>query len=76
MDKFFQTVSQYTHLSAESKQEFSERLKRLEFAKGQILLRQDKICNYLYFVDTGLARTFYLKDGKDVTDWVNRGHWL
>ena len=71
MDKFFQTVSQFTHLSAESKQEFSERLKISEFPKGHILLQQDKICNYLYFVDTGLARTFYLKDGKDVTDWFS-----
>jgi len=71
MDNFFLTVSQFTHLSAESKQEFSACLKRLELPKGYILLREDKICNYLYFVDTGLARTFYLKDGKDVTDWFS-----
>ena len=71
MDKFFQTVSKYTNLTADSKQEFSGRLKRLEFPKGHLLLMQDKICDYLYFVDTGMLRTFYLKEGKDVTDWFS-----
>ena len=71
MDKFFQTVSEYTTLTAESKKELSVCLKRLKFPKGHILLRQDTICNYLYFIDSGLARTFYLKDGKDVTDWIS-----
>jgi len=71
MDNFFRTVSLYTSLSLESKQGFAERLKRVELPKGYMLLRQDTICNYLYFVDTGLARTFYWKDGKDVTDWFS-----
>lgn len=71
MENFFRTVSQFTHLSAESKQEFSESLKKLKLPKGYMLLRQDTICNYLYYVDTGLVRTFYLKDGKDVTDWFS-----
>jgi CRP-like cAMP-binding protein len=71
MDNFFRTVSQFTRLSSESKQELSERLKRSEVRKGQMLLQQDTICNYLYFVDSGLARTFYLKEDKDVTDWFS-----
>lgn len=71
MDNFFQTVSHFTNLSAHSKEKITERLKRLEFPKGHILLRQDTICNHLYFVNSGLVRTFYLKDGKDVTDWFS-----
>jgi CRP-like cAMP-binding protein len=71
MDKFFQTVSQFTHLSAYSKQELAACLKKLELPKGHILVRQDTICSFVYFVDSGLTRTFYLKDGKDVTDWIS-----
>jgi CRP-like cAMP-binding protein len=31
----------------------------------------DTICNYLYFIESGLTRTYYFKDGKDVTDWIS-----
>jgi signal-transduction protein with cAMP-binding, CBS, and nucleotidyltransferase domain len=71
MDNFFQTVAQFTKLSTNSKKELSACLKRLEFPKGHILVRQDSVCNFVYFIDSGLTRTFYLKDGKDVTDWIS-----
>lgn len=71
MDKFFQTVSQFTTLSADSKQELSRHLKRLELPKGHIIVRQETVCNFAYFIDSGLTRTYYLRDGKDVTDWIS-----
>ena len=71
MDKFFQTVSQFTNLSADSKQELSSCLRRLELPKGHILVKQDTVCSFVYFIDSGLTRTYYLKDGKDVTDWIS-----
>jgi len=71
MDKYFQTVSKYTQLSADSKQELAASLTRLEFPKGHVLIKQDTTCHFLYFVESGMARTFYLKDGKDVTDWFS-----
>jgi len=46
-------------------------LTRLEFPKGQVLVKPGKICNYLYFINSGLTRTFYYKDRKDVTDWIS-----
>ena len=71
MEKFFLTVSQFTNLSAESKEELSSCLKILELPKGHVLVKADTVCNFLYFVDSGLTRTYYLKDGKDVTDWIS-----
>ncbi len=71
MDNFFSTVSQFTHLSDESQQDLSLSLRELNVAKGHILVRQDTVCNYVYFIDKGLTRTYYLKDGKDVTDWLS-----
>ncbi|GAA3917948.1 cyclic nucleotide-binding domain-containing protein [Chitinophaga oryziterrae] len=71
MDKFFLTVSQFTDLSADSKQELSSCLEELTLPKGHILVKQDAVCNFLYFIDRGLTRTYYLKDGKDVTDWIS-----
>ncbi|HTF31656.1 MAG TPA: Crp/Fnr family transcriptional regulator [Flavitalea sp.] len=71
MNNFFLTVSKFTNLSAESKQELSLCLKKLEFPKGHILVKQDTVCNFVYFIDSGLTRTYYLRDGKDVTDWIS-----
>src|SRR5882724_5595516 len=71
MDNFFLTVSRFTNLSAESKEELSLCLKEVAFLKGHVLVKRDSICNYIYFIDSGLTRTYYLKDGKDVTDWIS-----
>lgn len=60
MDNFFLTVSQFTDLSADSKQELSSCLEELTFPKGHILVKQDTVCNFLYFIDRGLTRTYYL----------------
>ena len=71
MDSFFETVSQFTILSADSKQAISSRLKKQAFPKGHLVVEPDTICNYLYFIESGLTRTYYFKDGKDVTDWIS-----
>ncbi len=70
MDKFFKMVFQFTSLSEDSKQAFSTILKKLELPKGRTLIRANTICENAYFIEQGLARTYYYKKGKDVTDWL------
>jgi hypothetical protein len=69
--QLFSTVSQFTNLSPVSKQELSLHLKRLELPKGHIIVKQDTVCNAVFFIERGLTRTYYLRDGKDVTDWIS-----
>jgi len=71
MESFFKTVNQFVSLSAESAQSLGDILKRRVFRKGDVLIKQDTVCNYLYFIESGLTRTYYLKVGKDVTDWIS-----
>jgi CRP-like cAMP-binding protein len=71
MDSFFRAVSQFTNLSGKSKQDLSLCLKRLQLPKGHIIVKSDTVCNYLFFIEKGLTRTYYIKDGKDVTDWIS-----
>ena len=71
MNKFFEAVAQFTHLSPESKKALSSVLKRMELLKGHVLVKQHTICHYIYFIEKGLTRTFYYKDDKDVTDWLS-----
>ena len=70
MNSFLQTMLQLAKLDTESLDELSRITERKEFPKGHILLHQNSICNHFYFIEKGLARTFYFKDGKDITDWI------
>lgn len=71
MDSFFEFVTTTTSLSAESRQAIAAVLQRVEAGKGHILIRQNTVSHYLYFVESGLTRTYYYNDGKDVTDWFS-----
>lgn len=44
--------------------------KVLSFDKPTILVKEGQFANKTYFIVKGCARAFYLKDGKDVTDWL------
>ena len=35
--------------------------------KGDFLLKQDQICRYSFLIEDGVARKYYLNDGKEIT---------
>lgn len=48
------------------------------FKKGELVLNADRICTESYFITKGILRTYFLKDGKEVSEyfcgvaeWVN-----
>ncbi|WOD44513.1 Crp/Fnr family transcriptional regulator [Hwangdonia lutea] len=44
--------------------------KKESVSKHQILVRQGQICNALYFVESGMGRSYYLNEGgKEITQW-------
>jgi len=71
MDKFFERVGQFQSLSPESRDALAAILRKMELPKDHRLVKQDSVCHYVYFIESGLTRTFYYKDGKDVTDWLS-----
>jgi CRP-like cAMP-binding protein len=71
MDTFIQAVSHLVPLSPCSIQALSSVLVRQELPKKEILVRQNRVCNHVYFIEKGLTRTYYYKDGREVTDWIS-----
>jgi CRP-like cAMP-binding protein len=71
MNDFLETISHITKLSPESVSALSGIVKRMELPKGHLLLREGGVCNFFYYIEKGLTRTFYYKDGKDITDWIS-----
>ena len=46
---------------------FAGKLLLKTFKKGEYLIRQGQVENYIFFINKGVARSYFLKDGKEFT---------
>ena len=74
MNPFIDLLNRFTPLSMESQRALAAVSQRLTLAKGHVLARADTISESVYFIESGLTRTYYYKDGRDVTDWLSADH--
>lgn len=42
----------------------------MKFPKNAIVLKEGEICEYIYWVQKGLLRQFYYKNGKELTEYM------
>lgn len=40
----------------------------MKFAKGETILKDGDVCKNIYYIDKGLIRQYYFKNGKDMTE--------
>ena len=71
MESFFSYIGGFVRLGDESREALAAALQPMDLPKGHSLLRPGGICNHFYYIERGLTRTYYLKDGRDVTDWIS-----
>ncbi len=71
MNVFINALTQFTPLSPDSQQALTNASRRATFDKGHVLVRAHTISESVYFIEKGLTRTYYYKDGRDVTDWIS-----
>ena len=71
MKSFFDTISQFTTLTKGGKDALASILKLREVDKGEVLVKENSVCHYIYYIEKGLTRTYYYKNGKDITDWIS-----
>lgn len=60
------------HLSKEIQEKLSSIFQQVHFSKSEIVLQPDNFNRKLYFIECGLARTFYFKGGKEITHFFFR----
>ncbi len=56
-------------LSTELREELEQLMRQEHLARGTQLLQPGQVAHRLYFVERGVVRGFYLKDGRDVSSW-------
>ena len=68
-DILFRHFEQYIKLSEELKQALAERISYVEFKKGELVHDADRVCTRSYFIKKGLFRAYFLKDGKEISEY-------
>jgi len=61
----------YVLLPATCLQEFISNSKIRTFNKGEIVVHEGQYSKKAYLIIEGSARAYYLKDGKDISDWFS-----
>lgn len=57
-------------LSGESQDAFFNAFRTWNVTKEHFLVREEQVCNYIYFVSKGAVRIFYYKNEKEITEWI------
>lgn len=76
-EKFFQHFGHYIPVSDCLKRELTERITLRSFKKGDLVHNAEKVCTRSYFIQEGLLRTYFLKDGKEISEYFScEGEWV
>jgi len=65
---FINFLKQFGELPDVVVEAIDTKMQRMELPKKHILLKKGKVCNFLYFIEKGLARNFFEEDNKELTN--------
>jgi CRP-like cAMP-binding protein len=75
-DALFQHFEKYIKLNDTLKSELAKRITFKTFKKGELVHDADRICTQSYFIQKGLMRVYFLKDGKEISEYFPaEGEW-
>jgi CRP-like cAMP-binding protein len=70
MQQFLAYLKQITPLSNDSCNDFIAKCKEYKYPKGFELVKAGQVCNYIYFIKSGIGKVFYSKEDKEIIDWI------
>jgi CRP-like cAMP-binding protein len=77
-EAIFEHFEKFIRLSEDLRSELEKRLKQKSFKKKELVLDASRVSKESYFITTGILRTYFLKDGKEISEyfcganeWVN-----
>ena len=76
-DEIFRHFEKYIKLSDTLKSELAKRIVPKNFKKGELVHNADNICKNSYFIQKGLMRTYFIKEGKEVSEYFSaENEWV
>lgn len=76
MHPLYQFIQKYQSFSPTDWSKVEDCLLFEDIQKGAHLLKEGQICRYLYFLEEGLLRYYYIKDGLEVTKYFTDAPYL
>jgi CRP-like cAMP-binding protein len=70
MDKLLQILNQFMPLSPELISELSACIFTRKTKKGEIIVSEGDVCDYIFFIAKGSLRGFYFHEGREITSWI------
>ncbi len=70
LKEYFDILDSYYPLSPETKANLVRHISMRQAKKGDMILEFGSVCDHIYFVNRGVIRIFYYKDGKEITEWL------
>jgi CRP-like cAMP-binding protein len=70
-DMIYQHFESYIKVSAALKSELTNRIHVVSFKKGELVHNADKVCTKSFFILKGLLRVYFIKDGKEVSEYFS-----
>jgi len=70
VDLLQNAITTISPLSAESMDAFHQSWKHWSVKKDHLLLKENAVSDYIYFIEKGVARIYYYKNGKEITEWI------
>jgi CRP/FNR family transcriptional regulator, anaerobic regulatory protein len=69
MEELLQSLLSIAPMSQPLLAHLRARIKRIEYEKKELILREGKIANMIFFIQSGLVRSYYLLGGEEITNW-------
>ena len=67
---YFDILDGFYPLSPETKADLARHISTRQVRKGEMILEFGSVCDHIYFVNRGVIRIFYYKEGKEITEWL------
>lgn len=71
LDAVFTHFSRYIALRDELIARLTAVLEPVHFSRGHLVLDAGKVCTCSYFIQRGMLRAYFLKDGKEITEFFS-----
>lgn len=69
MNSLINKFKTYGNLPSEIETELSKYIKSQTKHKGDFFLKQGQIVSSLFIIETGLVRSYYIKDDREINSW-------
>ena len=70
MELLQKAITSISPLSPESMDSFLGAWKHWSVPKDHILVREHTVSDYIYYIEKGVARIYYYKNEKEITEWI------